>query len=72
MTVMLNGHPPPGRAPAQFRELSASQLYCPTCQRAMPVRERLALYLPSGALYHYVCTRCDSLLGKKQDVAPPL
>jgi hypothetical protein len=38
----------------------------------MPVREKLALYLPSGALYHYVCAQCDSLLGKKQDVAPPL
>ncbi len=70
---MLNGQrPPAGQAPSQFRELSASQLHCPTCQRAMPVRERLALYLPSGALYHYVCARCDTLLGKKQDVAPPL
>jgi hypothetical protein len=56
----------------QFGGITASELYCPTCKRAMPVREKLALYLPSGALYHYVCARCDAVLGKKQDVAPPL
>ena len=69
---MLNGQRPPPQSGGQFRELNASQIYCPTCQRAMPVREKLALFLPSGALYHYVCARCDALLGKKQDIAPPL
>ena len=61
---------PPQRG--QFEAFSASQLYCPTCKRAMPVREKLALYLPSGALYHYVCAQCDTVVGKKEDVAPPL
>ncbi len=64
----------PGRAkrPDQFRELNATQLYCPTCKAAMPVREKVALYLPSGALYHYLCARCDTVLGKKEDAAPRL
>ena len=56
----------------QFRNLNATQLYCPKCQRAMPVREKLALYLLSGAIYHYVCVGCDSVLGKKEDAAPAL
>jgi hypothetical protein len=60
------------RAREQFKALNASQLYCPTCQRAMPVREKLALYLPAGALYHYICDGCGSLLGKKEDAAPRL
>ncbi len=47
--------------------MNATQLYCPTCKQAMPVREKLALYLPSGNLYHYVCQRCDAVLGKKED-----
>jgi hypothetical protein len=38
----------------------------------MPVREKLALYLLSGAIYHYVCVNCDSVLGKKEDKAPPI
>jgi hypothetical protein len=57
---------------SQFQNLNATQLYCPTCQRAMPVREKLALFLLSGAIYHYVCVGCDNVLGKKEDAAPPL
>ncbi|MBI4859716.1 MAG: cytoplasmic protein [Candidatus Riflebacteria bacterium] len=61
----------PGNKPqSQFGEMNATQLYCTRCQRAMPVRERLALYLPSGALYHYVCAACGELLGKKESKAP--
>lgn len=68
------GNQPPGppKQRGQFEGLNATQLFCPTCQRAMPVREKLALFLPSGALYHYVCARCDTLLGKKTDNPPPL
>lgn len=70
---MFHNQPPrPGQPKGQFEGLSATQLYCPTCQRAMPVREKLALFLPSGALYHYVCARCDNVLGKKEDSAPSL
>ena len=70
--AMFKGQPPAGSPRGQFEGLNATQLFCPKCQRAMPVREKLALFLPSGALYHYVCQRCDTLLGKKQDSAPPL
>lgn len=53
--------------------MTASQLFCQKCRRAMPVREKLALYLPSGVLYHYHCASCDEVLGKKEDsgVTPP-
>ena len=63
---------PPGSSRGQFGDMAATQLFCPTCKAAMPVREKLALYLPSGALYHYVCARCDAVLGKKEDIAPVL
>ena len=70
---MNRNQPPGGGQPrGQFEGLNATELYCPTCKCAMPVREKLALFLPSGALYHYVCQRCETLLGKKQDSAPPL
>ncbi|MBI3894110.1 MAG: cytoplasmic protein [Candidatus Wallbacteria bacterium] len=59
--------PRPARSPGQFRDMNATQLFCPTCKRAMPVREKVALYLPTGVLYHYVCTQCDAVLGKKED-----
>lgn len=57
----------PGRArpQAQFDSLDATALFCPKCQRAMPVRTRPALYLASGVLYHYDCAGCGELLGKK-------
>jgi len=66
---MPAGAVPQGRRDprAQFAQLQASQLYCPTCKTAMPVREQVALYLPSGNLYHYKCQRCGSILGKKRD-----
>ena len=32
----------------QFEAFRATELYCPTCRRAMPVRERLLLVLPEG------------------------
>ena len=49
-----------------YESFQASQLYCPTCKRAMPVREQIALYLPHGAIYHYRCQQCHAVLGKKE------
>ena len=50
----------------QYRELSATELYCPKCKQAMPVRERLLLVLPTGQdLYDYACTQCGESLGQK-------
>jgi hypothetical protein len=54
---------PPER---QFSAFRASELYCPKCRRATPVRERLLLVLPDGDLYEYCCSACGEQLGKKQ------
>jgi hypothetical protein len=49
-----------------FEDLEASQLFCPTCKRAMPVRKRLLLVLLDKEIFSYLCTRCGSDLGKKE------
>lgn len=50
----------------QFKDLNATHLYCPKCGAAMPVRERLLLILPDGALYEYMCAKCGASLGKRK------
>src|SRR5215471_17151192 len=39
-----------------FEDLEASQLFCPTCKRAMPVRKRLFLVLLDKEMFDYICT----------------
>lgn len=60
---------------SQFRDLIASELYCPKCARSQPVRERLLLILPDGELHEYLCRRCGTSLGERKvtgpRVAPP-
>ncbi len=56
-----------GRPPASFQEMQATQLYCPGCRTAMPVRKRLLLVLMDREMYDYVCTGCGSPLGKKEE-----
>ena len=48
-----------------FKDLKASELYCPQCKCAMPVKQRLLLVLPTGEKYDYVCTGCGNSLGTK-------
>ena len=48
-----------------FRDLTATELWCPRCKRAVAVRERLLLVLPDSDLYEYFCSRCSESLGKK-------
>ena len=48
-----------------FREFSASQLYCPKCQQAMPVRARVLLVLRDGDLIDYCCVKCGTSLGTR-------
>jgi hypothetical protein len=50
----------------QFDNLRASSLYCPKCQAAMPVRERLLLVLPEKEIYDYLCTGCAGSLGQRE------
>ena len=50
-----------------FRELDATQLYCPKCRQAVPVRKRLLLVLPEGDKYEYLCAFCSGSVGTKLD-----
>jgi hypothetical protein len=54
----------------QFGKFTASELYCPKCGRAQPVRERLLLVLPSGELYEFLCSQCATSLGKRTVTGP--
>ena len=60
---------PGGRDPRdpnrQYDDLQVTQIYCPKCRTAMPVRERLLLILPDGDLYEITCTRCGTQLAKQ-------
>jgi len=56
----------------QFDQFQATELYCPRCRRAQPVRERLLLVLPHAELYEYRCTVCAASLGSREVKAPPL
>ena len=56
----------------QFGSFTASELYCPKCACAQPVRERLLLVLPTGELHEYVCAKCATSLGKRTVSGPPV
>ena len=59
--------PSRGKPRASFEELQATQLYCPKCGTAMPVRKRLLLVLMDREMYDYVCAQCATPLGKKEE-----
>jgi len=50
----------------QFDNLRATELYCPGCKTARPVRERLLLVLPAGEIYSYKCVVCGETLGTRE------
>jgi len=50
-----------------FKELNATELYCPKCKQAVPVRKRLLLVLPEGDKYEYLCSICSEPVGSKID-----
>ena len=54
---------------AQFDQLKATHLYCQTCRRSMPTKERLLLMLPTGNLYGYACAHCGADVGTKTERA---
>jgi len=56
--------------PQQFGTFTASELYCPKCRSAQPVREKLLLVLPSGELHEFLCSRCATSLGKRTVTGP--
>jgi hypothetical protein len=50
---------------AQYDQFEATELYCPRCRQAMPVRKRLLLVLPEGDKYEYLCAACWTPVGDK-------
>ncbi|MFB3925810.1 MAG: cytoplasmic protein [Syntrophales bacterium] len=48
-----------------FKNLEATELYCPKCKRAVPVRKRLLLVLQNGDKYDYTCVFCGTSVGDK-------
>jgi hypothetical protein len=48
-----------------FKEFDATELYCPKCTRAVPVRKRLLLILPEGEKFEYLCALCSTSVGTK-------
>lgn len=57
----------PVRKQAQFDQFEATELYCPKCRMAVPVRKFLLLILPEGDKYEYRCVHCGSKVGDKMD-----
>ncbi len=53
--------------PDAFKEFDATQLYCPKCKRAVPLRKRLLLVLSEGDKYEYLCAFCSESVGTKID-----
>ncbi|MBW2644869.1 MAG: hypothetical protein JRE23_01585 [Deltaproteobacteria bacterium] len=58
-------HNPPSEQQSAFKEFEATELYCPNCRRAVPVRQRLLLILPDGDEYEYLCAFCSTSVGTK-------
>jgi hypothetical protein len=56
----------------QFDNLTASELACPRCRKAQPVRERLLLVLPHSELFDYRCTVCGESCGSREVKVNPL
>jgi hypothetical protein len=50
-----------------FKDFDATELYCPICKQAVPVRKRLLLVLPEGDKYEYLCSFCSESVGSKID-----
>jgi len=51
--------------PSQYDQFEATELYCPRCRQAMPVRKRLLLVLPDGEKFEYLCAACLTPVGDK-------
>jgi hypothetical protein len=56
----------------QFGSFTASELFCPKCRAAQPVRERLLLVLPTGELHEFLCARCGTSVGKRTVSGPAI
>jgi hypothetical protein len=59
--------PVENKKPGMYKEFDATELYCPKCRQAVPVRKRLLLVLPEGDKYEYLCAYCATSVGTKID-----
>lgn len=50
---------------AAYDDFDATELYCPKCRKAVPVRKRLLLILSNGDKYDYSCVYCGTSVGDK-------
>ena len=48
-----------------YKDFDATELLCPRCKRAVPVRKRLLLVLSQGDKYDYTCAVCGTSVGDK-------
>lgn len=48
-----------------YKDFDATELFCPRCKRAVPVRKRLLLILSNGNKYDYSCVYCGLSVGDK-------
>jgi hypothetical protein len=48
-----------------YRDFDATELFCPKCKRAVPVKKRLLLVLSNGDKYDYMCALCGTSVGDK-------
>jgi hypothetical protein len=48
-----------------YKDFEATELYCPRCKRAVPVRKRLLLILSNSDKYDYTCVYCGTSVGEK-------
>ncbi len=51
----------------QYDSFDATELFCPRCKTARPVRRHLLLVLPTGNRYEYRCSVCGTSVGGKSD-----
>ena len=61
---------PHAQGAGDFEEFQASEIFCPRCRAAQPVRERLLLVLPDGDLFEYLCSRCGTSVGSRKVSGP--
>ena len=52
---------------SMYEEFDATELYCPRCKQAVPVRKRLLIVMPDGDKYEYLCAYCSTSVGTKLD-----
>ncbi|MBI4632476.1 MAG: cytoplasmic protein [Deltaproteobacteria bacterium] len=48
-----------------YRDFDATELFCPRCKKAVPVRKKLLLILSNGEKYDYRCVFCGTSVGDK-------